>query len=207
MRPATVDAQAAVRVELMTRYCRGCERAFRELHHMTAPRLLPYLRSLTGDRASAEDALQVTFGKFHRARASYTPGADPLPWLFAIAHRTFLDEARRRRRARVRLTRDAELPDVADVAAATRDEEEGPYAAELVAAVIEALHRLPPRQREAVVLTKLQGKSQAEAAMILGTTEGALKLRAHRAYAALRQQLPAHLVPETTRRSAAGASR
>ena len=54
---------------------------------------------------------------------------------------------------------------------------------------LEALEGLPFQQREAVVLTKLEGKSVAEAAAIAGTTVGAMKVRAHRGYEALRKLL------------------
>ena len=53
----------------------------------------------------------------------------------------------------------------------------------------DALGALPTQQREAVVLTKLEGKSVAEAATIAGTTVGAMKVRAHRGYEALRKLL------------------
>ena len=56
-------------------------------------------------------------------------------------------------------------------------------------AALDALAELPAQQREAVVLTKLDGKSVAEAAEIAGTTIGAMKVRAHRGYEALRRLL------------------
>jgi RNA polymerase sigma-70 factor (ECF subfamily) len=55
--------------------------------------------------------------------------------------------------------------------------------------VFEVLEDLPTGQREAVVLTKLDGKTVAEAAAIAGTTVGAMKVRAHRGYEALRKLL------------------
>jgi RNA polymerase sigma-70 factor (ECF subfamily) len=58
-----------------------------------------------------------------------------------------------------------------------------------VTAALDALAELPVQQREAVVLTKLDGKSVAEAAEIAGTTVGAMKVRAHRGYEALRKLL------------------
>ena len=79
--------------DLMARYCDGDEAAFRALYTQAAPRLLGYLKRLTGDTAGAEDLLQHTFLKLHNARGSYVRGADPMKWLFTIAHRTFLDES------------------------------------------------------------------------------------------------------------------
>ena len=49
-----------------------------------------------------------------------------------------------------------------------------------------ALRALPNRQREALQLLKFQGLSVAEAAARAGTTPGALKVRAHRAYVAIK---------------------
>jgi DNA-directed RNA polymerase specialized sigma24 family protein len=55
--------------------------------------------------------------------------------------------------------------------------------------VLQALDELPPRQRSALALTKIQGLTVSDAARTLGTTESALKLRAHRAYGRLRELL------------------
>lgn len=177
--------------DLMQRYGDGDASAFRELYALVAPRLLGYLLKMTRERALADDLLQQTFLKVHRARASYVRGADPLPWIYAIAHRTFLDEARKHKRAVVRVPDGDDLPEVP--AAITgesddrRDETRGDP--ELVAATLDALAALPTPQREAVVLTKLDGHSVAEAAEIAGTSVGAMKVRAHRGYEALRKLL------------------
>src|SRR5262245_24980211 len=99
--------------QLMERYCDGDASAFRALYALVAPRLHGYLLRMARDRAAADDLLQLTFLKVHRARAAYVRGADPLPWLYAIAHRTFLDEVRRKKRAVVAVASDDNLPEVA----------------------------------------------------------------------------------------------
>lgn len=177
--------------DLMQRYCDGEAGAFRELYALVAPKLLGYLVKMTRERVLADDLLQQTFMKVHRARAAYVRGADPLPWIYSIAHRTFIDETRRYRRAVVRLGEIEELPEVpaglTGESEDRRDEVRGDP--ELVSAALDALAALPAQQREAVVLTKLDGKSVAEAAEIAGTTVGAMKVRAHRGYEALRRLL------------------
>ena len=176
---------------LMAQYCDGDATAFRALYAAVAPRLHGYLLRMARDRAVADDLLQQTFLKVHRARGAYIRGADPLPWLYAIAHRTFLDEARRSKRAIVQVAPEDNLPEVAagltGQSDAQRDEPRGDP--ELAKAALAALATLPEQQREAVVLTKLDGKSVAEAAEIVGTTPGAMKVRAHRGYVALRKAL------------------
>ncbi|HUH02650.1 MAG TPA: RNA polymerase sigma factor [Kofleriaceae bacterium] len=178
--------------ELMSRYCTGDASAFRELYERVAPRLLNYLLRMAGQRSVAEDMLQLTFLKVHRARGAYVDGAAPLPWLYAIAHRTFLDEVRRRKRSNVELSRDGDhMPEGrAHVTGAPEAEVHEPvHDPELARAALAALEELPPNQREALVLTKLSGKSIAEAAAITGATPGAMKVRAHRGYVALRKAL------------------
>jgi RNA polymerase sigma-70 factor (ECF subfamily) len=177
--------------ELMAQYCDGDASAFRALYALVAPRLLGYLLKMARERAVAEDLLQLTFMKLHRARGAYVRGADPLPWIYSIAHRTFLDEARRKQRAVVRVGEGDELPEQqADLRGEAEDRRDEPRAdPELVKAALDALSELPAQQREAVVLTKLDGKSVAEAAEIAGTSVGAMKVRAHRGYEALRKLL------------------
>jgi RNA polymerase sigma-70 factor, ECF subfamily len=164
--------------ELMQRYCNGDAQAFRELHARVAPALRRYLMRLGSDRPLAEDLLQETFLKIHRARRAYVAGADPVPWMYAIAHRTFLDEMRARRRT---------PPRSGDEPPADDDHDHDHDRRELARAARAALDTLPPQQRHAVILIKLEGRTLAEAAAIAGTTVGAMKLRAHRGYEALRK--------------------
>jgi len=169
----------------MGRYCDGDSQAFRNLYALVAGELGGYLRRLTGEAALADDLLQTTFLKIHRARGAYVRQADPLPWFYAIAHRTFLDEMRRKKRSRVTSTEDvAELPE--EAATAPAQASDTPASARELQS---ALDKLPAKQKEAVLLTKMGGKSMAEAAVIAGTTQGAMKVRAHRGTQALRRLL------------------
>ena len=58
-------------------------------------------------------------------------------------------------------------------------------AEEAAIALRDAIATLPPRQREALELTKLQEMSVADAATRSGQTQGALKVNVHRALRAL----------------------
>ena len=175
----------------MTRYCAGEPAAFHRLYALLAPRILAYLCGLVGEKAAAEDLLQQTFLKVHEARTAYVRGANPIPWIYTIAHRTCLDEIRRRKRSRVRLTSDGTLAaePAADLTGGSAENHSEPADRDAAGAALAALERLPDNQREALILTKVHGRSHAEAAMITGTTPGAIKLRAHRAYVSLRQML------------------
>jgi RNA polymerase sigma-70 factor, ECF subfamily len=185
-----MDDEAREASEVMSRYCAGDRAAFQRLYALLSPRILAYLWGLIREKATAEDLLQQTFLKVHEARSSYVLGANPIPWIYTIAHRTCLDEIRRRKRSRVRLTKNGTLAaepaaGLTGVAAGAEAEPDREAASEAMA----ALEHLPGNQREALILTKVHGRSHAEAAMITGTTPGAIKLRAHRAYVSLRQMM------------------
>jgi RNA polymerase sigma-70 factor (ECF subfamily) len=187
------EPEAEEAAEVMARYCRGDAAAFHRLYDMLAARILAYLTGLLGDKAAAEDALQLTFLKLHEARASYVLGANPIPWLYTIAHRTGLDEVRKRKRSRIRLSRDGDLAaePAAHITGTAADSHPDPVEAPGAGAAgaLAALAQLPENQRQALILTKVHGRSIADAAMITGSTPGAIKQRAHRAYVTLRQLL------------------
>jgi RNA polymerase sigma-70 factor (ECF subfamily) len=57
-------------------------------------------------------------------------------------------------------------------------------------ALLDALQTLPAAQRDVLLLLKVQGLSLAEVAALSGTSPASVKMRAHRAYRALRAALP-----------------
>src|SRR5262252_8760358 len=143
---------------LMAAYVSGERRAFETLFARLAPRLHRFFRRSFGAEATADDLLQQTFLKLHRARGTYDPTMRVAPWAFAIASRVRLDEFRRRKR----LAEDG-------------DEE----------ALGRAVDALPESQRVVIHLNRFEGMTFGEIARVLGTTEGAVKLRPFRAYATL----------------------
>jgi RNA polymerase sigma factor (sigma-70 family) len=154
--------------------------------------LVPVLRAFvtrilqTSDAAAgAEDVVQQVLLQIHRARHSYRPERPFGPWLRAVARNAARDalRARGRRAAREVSADPAHLEAVAAAPAAERTE------AALDPALADALTALPPGQREALELLYLEDLSIAEAALRVGTTSGALKLRAHRALRTLRARL------------------
>jgi RNA polymerase sigma-70 factor, ECF subfamily len=175
----------------MDRYARGEDSAFQELYRRGAPRLRGFLLRLCGDAALADDLAQEAFLRVHRARGNFDPGAAALPWIFAIARNVFLDHARHPR------VRRAASDSRAGPGAAPPEREAPPdtkgdealIGSEMLAIVRATLARLPILQREAFILIRFEGLSVNEAAQVLGATEGAVKIRAFRAYEALRAAL------------------
>ena len=149
--------------------------------------LLPHLRAFVArrlrDPSSLEDVVQNVFLSLHRARHTYRPERPFGPWLHAIARNAAIDHLRARVRRGVREV-SLEADGVPEPEAPP-DTAVGPLSPQLVT----ALDTLPANQREAVVLIHLEGLSVAEAAAQAGVSPGALKVRAHRGYKALRQWL------------------
>ena len=177
--------------EIMDRYARGGDDAvFDELYRRGAPRVRGFLIRLCGDAALADDLTQEAFLRIHRARGGFVAGAPALPWMLAIARNAFLDQARRAQVRQKTSTRvDAEQGGAhAEAPPGTRGDEVL-AAREMLDVVRATLEAMPVPHREAFVLIRFEGLSVGEAAQILGTTEGAVKIRAFRAYEALRAEL------------------
>jgi len=151
--------------------------------------LLPRARRQVGarvrDAAAREDIVQNALISIHRARQTYRPERPFTPWFNAIVRNATIDWVRSRARQSLReLPLDLErTPEPAAETSACRDGD--PLSAELE----NALAELPATQRQAVELIHLEGHSVVEAASRAGVSTGALKVRAHRGYRALRALL------------------
>jgi RNA polymerase sigma-70 factor (ECF subfamily) len=187
--PASLMADPNERLDAaMERYARGDDGAFDELYRRGAPRLRGFLLRLSGDGALADDLVQEVFLRVHRARGHFAPGAAALPWIFAIARNVFLDHTRHPRvRRGGELREDGGIPE--REAPPDTKGDEALIGNELLSIVRATLAGLPVLQREAFVLIRFEGLSVSEAAQVLGATEGAVKIRAFRAYEALRAAL------------------
>ena len=174
----TDDGHTDARAWLMRRIQCGDREAYRELLDDVGPMLLRFIRRRVSDAAEVEDVYQDTLMALHRARHTYEPSRPLEPWLFAIARHAVIDHARRRcGRAAWEVLVDALPERPADVESAG------------IAHIAAVLGRLPSGQREAFTMLKLEGLTAEEAAARAGVRVGALKVRAHRAYRALRVEL------------------
>lgn len=162
----------------MERVQRADADAYRVLLEDVAPVLRRFLARRVRDGDDLDDVYQDALLALHRARNTYEPGRPFDAWFFAIAKHV---SATHFRRATARARR--EVPEdgsVRDGAAA----DDG-----LEWRLRRALDALPVSQRTALHLLRLRGLSLEEAAAEAGTTVGAMKVRAHRAFKALRRLL------------------
>lgn len=165
--------------ELMVRYQQGDTTAVETLVANLSPSLLRFCSGLGMSSSDAEDLLQDCWLRIHRARHTYLPSEPLLPWIFAVARHARLDAYRRRRRMGSREVLVAATPEPAGGAQAPGS------------GVMELVNRLPEGQREVIMMLKVVGMSLEEVARATSSTAGAIKQKAHRAYAALRSMLAA----------------
>ncbi|MEJ2108371.1 MAG: RNA polymerase sigma factor [Acidobacteriota bacterium] len=169
-------------IELMVLYQAGRPEAFNEFYRQVKSKLYKFLIVKCLDRQLAEDLLQETFLQIHRSRRTYLPGKPVTPWIFSIAHHVFLSERRARMKRKTREEgledhlRDFPVPPDIEATAET----------ELLKSV---LTRLPPEQRESLLLHHYWGFSFREIAATLGIRTVTAKLRAHRGLKKIREYL------------------
>lgn len=149
--------------------------------------ITPYLRSLAvrrhRDPSDVEDAVQDVLLTIHSIRKTYDPARPFAPWLVAIASRRFVDRLRRQGR-----TRGRETPLTVDHETFSEpgtNLQESPDRRALEGAI----NDLPPRQRQAIRLLKLDGMSLKQAAITSGMSITSLKVNTHRAVKRLRKIL------------------
>lgn len=151
--------------------------------------VLPVLRGVVGkrwrNRQDVEDIVQDILLSVHSFRHTFNPSRPFLPWLMTIAMRRIADAARRKNARAANETTVDVMPETFS-GNDTKSFEQTSDDQELVRA---ALTSLPPAQREAVELMKLQGLSLQEASDHTGKSIASLKVTVHRAMKAMRQAL------------------
>jgi RNA polymerase sigma-70 factor (ECF subfamily) len=166
----------------MAAYVAGNEAAFRQLFERYAPMLLRLTRRHLRDDELAQEIVQQTFFRLHGARNDFRQGSRLRPWVMTIAMNLVREHWRRaKRRKQTELEVDTQAAPTADFM---------PIELRQRSALLHgALEKLPVSQREVVELHWFQERPYAEIAEIVGTSEGAVRVRAHRAYTTLKQLL------------------
>jgi len=180
----------------MARYQAEDHAAFVELFQRYAPLLLRVMQYRLDRREDAHDLVQQTFLQLHRSRADFRPGAKLRPWLLTIAMNLKRRHLRRRRHAETSLD-----GDMFDDAIAGLTWESGIDDEEQLRTLLEGL---PPDQRRVIVLHWKDGLSFAEVANVVGASLSAVKVRAHRGYAAIRESFARNEGHEAARARSAG---
>lgn len=169
--------------ELLAACRRGDRAAFEEVVRRTYRQVYTQALRIVGDRHEAEDVAQEAYIRVFRGLAGFRGEAQFETWLYRIVANAAITYLRRRGRfGELSVDREgepAEIPSDVRVAEQAADREE----------LSRALAALPLSLRSVVVLKDVYGMPHKEIAELLGTTEGAVKVRLHRARRRLKEQL------------------
>ena len=164
----------------------GDAERYRELVERHERRVFAVAWSRLGDAALAEEVTQEAFIRAYRRLWLLGDGAKFSGWVSTIARRVAINFGIRHRRELNKRERWA-LENFSETSPEkTADESEPLHTPETLR---QTLAELPAAHRECLVLFYLEGKSGAEAATALGISESALRVRLHRARAAMRERL------------------
>lgn len=186
---------------LVLRAQAGDERAFDELMAATEERILAVAWRLLGSREEARDAAQETFLRAYRYISRFRPEHDFEAWLYRIAVNVCRDF---RRRGRLSSATTASL-DAEREAGRLAEPACGPEAETRVldgerrSLVLRALATLPERERAALVLRDLEGKTSEDVARILGSRPGTVRAQLASARARLKRALVHLAAPRAAR--------
>ena len=169
---------------LVDRAQKGDRAALEELYLLHFDRIYSYLHLSVGNRHDAEDLTTQTFLKMLEAIGKFRWQSAPFSaWLFRIAHNLAMDHFR----ANKRWQPEEEVPEP-DPDEST-SAEHGALQAIGQKSMLDLIEDLSPEQQQVLTLKFVFNFANAEAATILGKTEGAIKSLQHRALVSLQKQL------------------
>ncbi len=156
-----------------------------DLYRAHVAEVYRYAYAVLGNHADAEDVTQTTFLNAYRALEQGVRPRKPTNWLLTIASNAI----KQRFRQEQSRPRQVELDERIAQAGPEGDDDGGPSVGELLT----ALSKIPPHQRQAIVLREFEGRSYNEIAEILDVSTSALETLLFRARRSLAEELQQQL--------------
>jgi len=174
------------------------KRSFQEIYARFQPGVLRFLSRLVGEE-EAEDVAQEVFLRVDRGLEGFREESSIGTWIYRIARNAALDRLRSRpawlESARQLRTHGSD-EDPEDVMSQLPDERASLewylIGKEMSECIRGRVDTLPESYRRVLVLSEFVGMTNAEIASALGVSEGAVKIRLHRARSLLREDLGTH---------------
>lgn len=169
------------------RFKEGCQEAATRVVRIHYPRLVAYLRLMTGSLETAEEVAQEAFLKAYQERAKLLRPESILPWLMLTARRMALREMSRKRHA----TEFAMDPQMLSFLGESveANQSRGVRSEELAGGLERAINRLSPGDRELIVLRYFSELQIKEIADTLEMPMGSVGVKLRRALDRLRRHL------------------
>ncbi len=176
--------------------CEGRQRAFRELLTRYEKPVFSLVFRMVRDRERAEDVAQEAFVKAFNAIDTYDPRYKFSSWLFKIANNLAIDRLRKRELDTVSIhgapdARSNEDEERTSITLPSTGESPEEYVEnrELGGQIEDAMGRLRPEYRTAVLLRHVEGHTYDEVAEIMDVPLGTVKTYIHRGRAELKEML------------------
>jgi RNA polymerase sigma-70 factor (ECF subfamily) len=168
----------------------GDARFFRVLVERHSPRLLAIARSFTDDVDEAHDLVQEVWLRVYEKRRTFAARGPLVAWICTIGYSVCMERTSRRRRAAPVAAVPADARAVEETPApGALSPDVGAERAELRRALHRGMAELTERERSAVLLRLIEGRSTREAAEALACAEGTVKATLHHALRKLQQHL------------------
>lgn len=185
-------------VQWMKAFQAGSEDAFDRLVETYSGQVYALFTRFLGAVPEREDMVQEVFLRVLRSRERYTPSARFSTYLYRVAFNLAVNHTERDRNPR---SLDEEF---SEEKASPRETSTSPdddparrmETRDVVEAVRAAIESLPESQRMALILAKYEEMSFSEIAVVLGSSEKAIKSLVHRARESLRERLKPFLEKE-----------
>jgi RNA polymerase sigma-70 factor, ECF subfamily len=191
-----VNPTQAADQDLVALAQQGSEKAYRELLSRYQRPVFSVIFRMVRDRERAEDLAQETFVRVFNNIDRYDPRYRFSSWIFKIATNLTIDAIRRREVETVSIdgSRNALTPDQIEATSITLvSPDENPEqlleARQLGAEIGDAIGRLRPEYRAAILLRHVEGREYQEIAEILSLPLGTVKTYIHRGRNELRESL------------------
>ena len=139
----------------------GDTHVFEEIYRRFGDRMKSIAWNHLGNTSDAEDAVQETFLKVHRAATTFTGEASFATWVYRILVNTCYDILRKRKRR----IEEASLDGSLERSASSVDDMKR-------IALRRLLDQLPEQRRSVFTLFEIEGLSHAEIGQVLGISEG-----------------------------------
>ena len=178
--PLEINAENAIRLAR-----EGNSDAFSFLYNQNVTRIFNYIYYRIGSEDDAEDVTsRVFYRAFGHIKTYEDKGIPFSAWLYRIAHNLIANWHRdRQRRKEVSLDDQPEMPHRVDLPETWIEKKQE------MDLLLKGMRRLAPDRQQLILLKYLEDLSNAEIAVIMGRTEGAIKSLYHRALIALKDEM------------------
>jgi RNA polymerase sigma-70 factor, ECF subfamily len=188
--------------DLMERIVEGSEAAFAQLVRRYQGKVTNLVNRFIYDRDRAAEIAQEVFLRVYLHRKRYRRSGRFSTWIYTIAANLAKNEIRRKSRLKGVMSLDSLLEATGDSGAFFADKQPGPESAahqhQVEEIVMAAIHRLPMKYREVILLRDVQQLTYEEIELVLSIPGGTVRSRINRA----RNQLKEMLEPILKRRPA-----